>query len=103
MAIVKAAVAVKPVEMTRDEVEFKAEFFHKLWISQKTAEGKHWIAYHANPMMSPPPLRADGKSRCDDCLLNMAPYSELPEKVKDLDRRIVLNIQNAEIAWRNRG
>ncbi len=101
MAIVKSP--TKWAEMSTAELEFKAEFFHQLWIIRKARAGKHAVAYHNDPMKSPPPPRADGRSRCDDCCLLMDPYSKLPEQAKEPVREIVLNIHNAEAAWRNRG
>lgn len=103
MAIVKSAAPSQAVGMNPAELEFKAEFFHRLWIIRKARAGQHATGYHSDPMKSPPPLRADGRSRCDQCCLLMDSYSKLPESAKEPARDIVLNIQNAEDAWRNRG
>lgn len=89
--------------MTIEELEFKAEFFHDVKTAQLKRQGQHYIDFHNNPMVSPPPLRDDGKTRCNQCNLLMAPYSQVPEDVKHSSREIVLNIIRADDAWRNRG
>lgn len=97
-----AGVIYGATEPSKEELEFKAAWFHDLWIDQKKKDGFHYIDFHSNPMLTPPPLRDDGKSRCDQCNLMMGPYSTLSEKVKDLDRSIVLGIPKCEDAWRKR-
>lgn len=99
-----AATAEPPARpMSIEELEFKAEYFHNVIVARMKTGGKHYIDFHNNPMVTPPPLRDDGKTRCDNCVLGMSSYLMLPESTKDLRRELVLHIAPADEAWRNRG
>lgn len=99
-----SAVNDVPIDWKKIDAErnFKAEYFHNLWIARKKKSGKHYTDYHNNPMVVPPPLRDDGKTRCNDCCLKMAPYSQLSEKDREAVYEIVEHLPKVEAAWRAR-
>ena len=82
-----------------DELEWRAEWWHDLWMKNQAARGFHHPSKHINAFEVPPPLRDDGKTRCALCSLNMVSYSQLPENVKESDRDIVRNIAKCDQAW----
>lgn len=98
----RAVAATAPQPPSGDELEFKAERFHAFAVEQLSKRGWHHPRFHANPMVSPPPLRDDGITRCDNCRLNMAEYLELPENARVELRAFVLAAWNADEAWRNK-
>ena len=88
--------------LAKEELEFKAEVWHRIWMEEKAKDGWHIPTKHLNKFEVAPPLRGDGKTYCDLCSVNMVPYGALPERVKDYDRLIVTNQQRVEIEWANR-
>ena len=87
-------------KISKEELEFKAEAWHKVWVADKVKAGFHAPAYHADPCLYPPArLRGDGKTYCDKCHVSMVDYAQLPEATKASDRAIVLNQDAVEAAW----
>lgn len=86
--------------MKTQELEWKSELVHNIWLVGAQKRGLHHPEMHLrNPMVVPPRLRDDGKTRCDQCNLNMVPYQQLEDKVKQADRDIVLNMSKVNDAW----
>lgn len=104
MAVVKNTLSMcKEIAATREELDFKAAMFHKLWVDREKIRGFHHPDYHADPMKTPPPLRDDGLTRCDECRRIMAPFEKLSPHEQTEARQIVLDAKLCEDAWRNRG
>ena len=83
------------------EIDFKARWWHDRQIKKKKILGLHHPDFHtSNPMVVPPPLRDDGKTRCGNCDLSMAEY----ELLNDGQRRDVFNLAadsiNCDLAWK---
>lgn len=90
-----------PFHIPDVEIEFKAAWYHERWIEKKQRDGYHHPdVFHNNPRLVPPPLRDDGRTRCDQCHLQMVSWRELPEKYKPTAREIVRNIPKCNDAWR---
>lgn len=88
------------MKMKDIELEWKSELVHNVWLAGAQKRGLHHPDTHLrNPMIVPPRLRDDGKTRCDQCNLNMVPYQQLSESVKQADRDIVLNMSKVSDAW----
>lgn len=87
------------MNISKEELEFKAAWWHLKWYEDRLTQGFHPPIKHISPYEVAPPLRADGKTYCDKCNLNMIPYAQLPEDVKQLDRNIVLGHDDCQKAW----
>ena len=86
--------------LLREEIEFKAAWFHERWREDKAKSGWHHPRFHVSPYKVAPPLRDDGKTYCGACSAQMVPYAELTEEVKELDRAIVRRWDECEKAWK---
>ena len=59
------------------ELDFRANWLYDRYVEERKRYGFHGPEFHNDPMKVPPPVRADGKTRCEACRLDMGPFESL--------------------------
>lgn len=83
------------------EIDFKAEWFHKLEFLRKLSDKKHHPQKHVNPYEVPPFRKEDG-TYCDQCDANMVVWENASDKIKAQFRAKAADQINCEVAWHDK-